>query len=139
MIKKVFIDTDIFLDVATAREPFVDASKAVLSIVEAGFAMGVMSSNSVTNLYYILRKLGSHEKAKLFIGTILHYISVIPIDHENILRALGSEFSDFEDAVQYYCALKNGCHFLVTRNIRDYRFSELQVLEPPALIALYTV
>jgi len=32
MIKKVFIDTDIVLDVALAREPFFSAGKIILAI-----------------------------------------------------------------------------------------------------------
>ena len=137
MIKKVFIDSDIILDVATGRIPFVEYSKTALALIENGFALGVVSSNSITNIYYILRKISSNEKAKSFIKTILEYISVISVDHENIQNALESKFVDFEDGVQNYCALKNRCDLILTRNIKDYTFSELQVLEPNEFLALY--
>jgi predicted nucleic acid-binding protein len=137
MIKKVFLDSDIILDVATGRVPFVDLSKASLSLIENGMALGVISANSVTNMYYILRKLSSNAKAKLFLKTILKYISVITVNHETILQALESKFQDFEDAVQNYCALKNQCDLIITRNTQDYEFSELQILEPKEFVALY--
>ena len=137
MIKKVFVDSDVILDVATGRMPFVENSKASLSLIEGGYALGVISANSITNIYYVLRKISSNEKARLFIKTILKYISIITVDHDSVLTALDSKFTDFEDGVQNYCALKNQCDLILTRNIKDYTNSELQVLEPCEFIALY--
>lgn len=137
MIKKIFIDSDVILDVATGRMPFVEYSKAALSLIEHGYAMGVISSNSITNIYYILRKISTNDKARSFIKTILKYISVITVDHDSILTAIDSKFMDFEDGVQNYCALKNQCDLILTRNTRDYTLSELQVLEPKEFVALY--
>ncbi len=137
MIKKIFVDSDIILDVATGRMPFVDQSKTALALIENGYALGVISSNSITNIYYVLRKISTNDKAKSFIKTILKYISVITVDHGSILTALDSKFMDFEDGFQNYCALKNQCDLILTRNIKDYTFSELQVLEPNEFIALY--
>lgn len=137
MIKRIFIDSDIILDVATGREPFVKNSSLVLSIIENRLAIGVLSANSITNIYYILRKISSGEKAKIFLKTILQYFSVIPVNHNNIIQALESGFSDFEDAVQHFCALTNQCDYIVTRNINDYKKSEITVLEPKEFIAIY--
>ena len=137
MIKKVFIDSDVILDVATGRMPFAEHSKIALSLIENGYALGVISSNSITNIYYVLRKISSNDKARFFIKTILKYISIITVDHDSVITALDSKFMDFEDGVQNYCALKNQCDLILTRNIKDYTFSELQVMEPGEFIALY--
>lgn len=58
MIRRVFIDTDVILDVALAREPFLEASRIVLTLLENNIAIGYMSSNGIANLYYVLRKSG---------------------------------------------------------------------------------
>jgi len=137
MIDKVFIDSDIILDVATGRKPFVENSTRVLSLVEDGKALGMISSNSVTNIYYILRKLSSSEKAKDFIRSIVSFLSVTAVIHSNIIQAIDSGFSDFEDAVQYYSALTHQCSYIVTRNIDDYKESDIPVLEPKEFIALF--
>jgi predicted nucleic acid-binding protein len=136
-MKKVFLDSDIILDIATGREPFYIDSTAVLSLIENGYALGVMSSNSITNIYYILRKLGTGEKAKKFIKTILNYISVVSIEHEDIQKALESKFKDFEDGVQHFSAKRNRCDYIITRNIKDYVFSEIEVIEPKEFILLF--
>jgi len=137
VIKKVFVDSDVILDVATGRIPFVEYSKTALSLIENGYALGVVSSNSITNIYYVLRKISSNDKARVFIKTVLKYISVITVDHDSIMTAIDSKFMDFEDGVQNYCAFKNQCDLILTRNTRDYTFSEIQVLEPKEFVALY--
>jgi predicted nucleic acid-binding protein len=137
MIDRVFIDSDIILDVATARKPFVENSRRVLLIVESGKALGMISSNSVTNIYYILRKLSSSKKAKDFIRSVVSYLSVIAVIHNNNIQALDSGFGDFEVAVQYYSALNHQCSYIVTRNIDDYKDSDIPVLEPKEFIALF--
>ena len=106
MIKKIFVDSDIILDVATGRMPFVDQSKTALALIENGYALGVISSNSITNIYYVLRKISTNDKTRSFIKIILKYISVITVDHGSILTALDSKFMDFEDGFQNYCASK---------------------------------
>lgn len=137
MIQKVFIDSDVILDLATGREPFAESSKIALSIIEDGYALGFISSNSVTNIYYVLRKLSSSDKAKTFIRTLFRYVSTVPVDHGAVIQALESKFHDFEDGVQHFCALDHRCDLILTRNGKHYTFSELKVLEPKEFIALY--
>jgi len=42
--------------------------------------------------------------------------------------ALNSDFSDFEDAIQYYSALENNIDVLITRNLKDYKKAQISVL-----------
>jgi predicted nucleic acid-binding protein len=137
MIKKVFIDTDIVLDVALAREPFFSASKTVLAMAENNIIIGNISSNCIANIYYILRKTGGDSNARKFISNIVKYIAVITIDHQNVLEALKSKFSDFEDALQHYSAVKNQCEYIITRNIEDYKNSKIKVVLPEDFIKMY--
>jgi predicted nucleic acid-binding protein len=130
VIRTAFIDSDIILDVATGRQPFLDNSAMVLSIIEGGLVAGMVSSNIITNVFYILRKLSSGEKAKKFLRSFLEYVTVIPVDHRTVMDALNSDISDFEDAVQHFAALSNNCDCIVTRNIDDYKTAKLNVYSP---------
>jgi predicted nucleic acid-binding protein len=137
MIKKVFIDTDIVLDVALARKPFFSASKIVLAMAENNIIIGNISSNCIANIYYILRKTGGDSNARKFISNIVKYITIITIDHQNVLEALKSKFSDFEDALQHYSAVENQCEYIITRNIEDYKNSKIKVVLPEEFIKMY--
>jgi len=137
LIRRLFIDTDIVLDVALAREPFVSASSMILAMAENNLVTGTMSSNAIANVYYVLRKAGGDAKARVFIGKLLHYLTVITIDHQNVLDALISDFSDFEDALQNCSAVENQCDYIITRNTNDYKKSALRVATPEEFLQLF--
>jgi predicted nucleic acid-binding protein len=139
MIKKVFFDTNIFLDLALSREPFRNSSKTVLAMAEANWLLGFTSSNCVADMYYLLRKNGGDGNTRYFLSGILKYITVIPIDHSMTLDALRSAFSDFEDAMQYGAAMRNRCDCIVTRNTADYKKSTIPVHTPDEFLRLYAV
>ena len=54
-------------------------------------------------------------------------------DYSNYLTdkykwGLNSNFSDFEDSLQYFSALESDCSILITRNGRDFKDSQIPVL-----------
>lgn len=130
MTKRVLVDTDVILDVALAREPFLGASCSVLALLEVRTALGYVTSNGVANLYYILRKIGGDGKARLFLSEIIRYLTVLSIDHSDVVNGLKSGISDLEDAFQQYAAFRNRCDCVVTRNTRDYVHAGLGVFSP---------
>jgi len=83
MIKRVFVDSDVILDVALARQPFLEGSRMSLSLLENNIALGFLSANCIANIYYLLRKSGGDSKARVFISKLLKYLTVIPINHSN--------------------------------------------------------
>ena len=62
-------------------------------------------------------------------------MTIVSIDEENIANAIKSDFSDFEDAVQYYAAFSANVDCIVTRNTKDYTMSEIPVYTPDTLLA----
>lgn len=54
-------------------------------------------------------------------------VKVLPVDDKILELALHSEFTDFEDALQYYCAIENGINLLITRNIKDYKHASIPI------------
>jgi predicted nucleic acid-binding protein len=137
MIKKVFIDADIILDVALSRKGFWEDSRLVLSLVENGIILGFTSSIVVSNIYYVLRKAGGDKNARQFIGRLAKIISILPVDHSDVMNALESKFKDFEDALQHFASLKNRCDYIVTRNTEDYKHSNIEAIQPRELINLF--
>ena len=56
--------------------------------------------------------------------------NVTPIDSFIIDEAMVSPFSDFEDAMQYYSAIREGADAIITRNSNDFDAAQIEVYEP---------
>ena len=137
MIGRVFVDSDVILDVALAREPFVAHSSLVLAILERRRCVGVISSNLVTNVYYVLRKLSSSGQARGFLHDLLQIMEITSVSHHAVVKALASEFTDLEDGIQHFGALEARCDCIVTRNETDYTKATIPVYSPQEFLALF--
>lgn len=129
-MSKIFIDTDIILDFMIAREPFAVDAARIFSLSEQNKINLCTTGLVFSNAYYILRKLAPHKKVIEKLTQLTKVIEIIGLSKSAVLQALSSEFSDFEDALQHYAALSEKATIIITRNIKDYKSSELAVLTP---------
>ncbi|MBS1606209.1 MAG: PIN domain-containing protein [Bacteroidetes bacterium] len=129
-MNKAFIDTDVILDFLIAREPFAVDAARIFSLSENKQISICTSGLVFSNSYYVLRKLGTHKKVIEKLTQLTRLIDVIGLSKTAVMQALGSDFSDFEDALQHYAALAEGVKVIVTRNTKDYKHSQLAVLTP---------
>ena len=70
---------------------------------------------------------------KVLIDTniIVGYIYILGVDKTIIIRALNSNWKDFEDAVQGNVAKENSLDLIVTRNTKDFAKMEgVQIVDP---------
>ncbi|SKB68444.1 PIN domain-containing protein [Salegentibacter holothuriorum] len=130
-MKNVLIDTDVILDFFFDREPFAEFATDILNLCEENKIKGFTTPVIICNTYYLLRKTAKHDIVIEKIKQLLTIIDVLKIDKEVVLDSLNSDFKDFEDALQNYSAVKNGkISVVLTRNIKDYKKSELAVMTP---------
>lgn len=130
MSKEVFIDTDIVLDLLCKREPFYPYAAEVFTLGDKGTLTLLTTPLVFANVFYILRKLLGIEKAKELLRKLRIMMGIVEIDEKIVDLALNSSFSDFEDGIQYFTAREHGIQHLLTRNLRDYKGSELIVQTP---------
>jgi hypothetical protein len=82
-------------------------------------------------LYYVLRKIESHNKVIAKLDSISRLLTILKVDQQIIKFAIASGFPDFEDSIQYNCALNyKKIDVLITRNIKDYKGSQIPVMTP---------
>lgn len=130
---KVLFDTNIILDVLLNREPFVEVSANLLSLVENKEIEGYLCATTITTLDYLIAKISNRKKAKNEIKKLISLFHISPVDSIVIELALNSEFKDFEDAVQYFAGECSKVDSLVTRNIKDFKQAKLPVNTPDEL------
>jgi len=73
------------------------------------------------------KALNANEARKTLIKFKL-IVKILPLDDRISALALSSDFSDFEDAIQYYTAIENNLSTIITRNKKDFKTSILPVL-----------
>jgi predicted nucleic acid-binding protein len=129
-LNKTFIDTDVILDFMIAREPFALDAARIFSLSENKEVLVCTTGLVFSNAYYVLRKLGTHKKVIEKLTQLSRIIEIIGLSKDAVMQALGSDFSDFEDALQHYAALAGDVKVIITRNTKDYRNSQLAVLTP---------
>jgi predicted nucleic acid-binding protein len=128
MIPRIFLDTDIVLDLLLERQPHYSSAAAVFAMADRKRIKLYVSALSFANANYILsRKIGVTESRNI-LRDLKALLAVLPVDEKVVELALNSEFTDFEDAIQHFCASGNNIQLLLTRNVRDYRQSQIRVI-----------
>lgn len=119
---KVFLDTNVMLDSALARQETGMAATAILSACEYQDVDGYLSFLTIANMAYILKKGRTTEELKSLLKEYTRYLTVLPMNNDQLQMAYGIEAPDFEDVLQYACAKAGGCEIFVTNNVKHYRF-----------------
>ncbi|GGE25792.1 PIN domain-containing protein [Psychroflexus planctonicus] len=136
---RVLLDTDVIMDFFFNREPFAEFAIEVLNRCEEGKIKGFITPVIICNVYYLLRKTAQHQLIIEKIKQLLSIIDIVQMDKEVVLDALNSEFNDFEDALQNYAAIQNSTlNIILTRNIKDFKKSDLGVFTPETYLKLNT-
>lgn len=137
-MENVFIDTDVIVDFLTDRKPFSLESAKIFSLIDQKKIKGCVSSLSFSNLYYVLRKFGTHKKVISSLQELSELVDILKIDSDIVKSALASDFKDFEDSIQYFAAQEyKKVDFIITRNIKDYKDSSLPVMTPETFLVTF--
>jgi predicted nucleic acid-binding protein len=130
---KIFVDTNVLLDVLARREPFYSASAEVWSLTESGTIQGCISAISFNNIYYVVRKTAGKCKAD-------KALRILPVAPDTLIlnQAIDSTMDDFEDAIQFYSAIRARAECLITRNPGHFERTEtnLAISTPDEFLAV---
>ena len=127
---KVFLDTNVALDFLMHRDGFFEEARAVMALGYNGYCELFLSSLSFSNIAYIARK--KFEGGLLYdcLAEIRELVSVTGVDQDVVDSAIALHAKDFEDAMQYFSARSIIADCIVTRNVKDFPFSDITVMTP---------
>ena len=115
---KVFLDTNILVDFVEQRDNL-QYAKAIFELGLTGDLDLYASYLTFANLAFILRHRTKEERYNLM-RTVREMVTVIDNTAVQLDNALGREVKDFEDLLQYCCALSGGCDLIITNNKKDF-------------------
>ena len=131
---KLFFDCDIILDIFFERKEHFTDSFHIFNLVGNKIHHGYTSSLVISNLHYITRKKFSRSETRKILIELCSIIQILSVDEKIISLALLSDFNDFEDSIQHFTAFENKMDYIITRNVRDYKLSEVKILTPSQFI-----
>ena len=134
-MKRILIDTDVILDFFFDRQPFSEFAVKIFSLCESKQIQGFVTPVIYSNTYYLLKQTAKHDKVIEKLTQLLSITDVLSMDRNVVHQALISKFKDFEDALQNFSAINDGTiDVIVTRNIKDFKKSEIGVLTPESFV-----
>ncbi|MDR1445229.1 MAG: type II toxin-antitoxin system VapC family toxin [Treponema sp.] len=127
MNKKLFVDSDIILDLLAERPLFYSDSAKMFSWAYKKKIELYTTAVVLANVFYILRKVNGNERSKGQIKDLRLLVKILPVNENTVDMALSSKFNDFEDGLQYYAAREQNLFGIITRNINDYRVKDIVI------------
>lgn len=127
MKPKVFIDTNVMVDLLTRREPFYIAAKQLFSLVDQGKCKAVVAAISFSTTAYLLERKLNYEDITLLLRQFSSIVEIASVDELAVRKSLSASslFRDIEDAMQYYAACAADCELIITRNVKDFTRASL--------------
>ena len=132
---KLFIDTNVVVDFLGKREPFFENAAIIFEMMRQGKTEAIVSSLTIVNCAYILRKSFSNETMLEKIDDLCQLLGVSSINKSVILDAIACKLTDFEDAVQYYSAQLYQPDVIITRDKTGFASFVLPVMTPAEFVA----
>jgi predicted nucleic acid-binding protein len=132
---RVLLDTNVVLDVLLQRGEWLAGAQAIWQASIDGGLESCITASSLTDIYYISRRLVGAQAARHTVRTCLDSLSIMTVDKETLEQAYALPVNDFEDALQMAAAVRNGLTALVSRDPSGFSGSPVPVLSPAELVA----
>ena len=120
---RLFLDTNIVVDLLERREPFCHDAVRLFT----------MAYNKQVQL--IVSPI-TYSTASFLLSNFRQLSRVATTNERTVDDSLASQFKDFEDAMQYYTALKAKADFIITRNGKDFTASKIPVMTATEFLAI---
>ncbi len=127
-MSRLFLDTNVILDLLAKRNPFYDSIAKIATLADEKKIIIVSSPISFTTVEYVLNKYESSESVLNRLRKFKIICEVCEVNGETVEKALNSGFADFEDSIQYFSAVQSFCSIIITRNGIDFKNSSIPIM-----------
>jgi len=136
-MRTIFLDTNIVIDFLADRKPFSLFAAKLFNFSILGKVKIYISAVSYNNIYYILRQSHASGETIKLLDELSEMTEIADVTKSVIRKSLKSDFKDFEDAIQYNCALSlTKVDFIITRDTKDFKKSTLSVMTPEEAVSV---
>lgn len=127
-IMKLFLDTNVIVDLLENRKPWVQDVMVLFQLAVEKKVELFVSDLTIVNIAYITRKSYPVDQLYDALVRLRKFVTIAGTGSTVINKAIDSRYNDFEDAVQYFAAKGENVDYIITRNAKDFSFSSIPVL-----------
>lgn len=125
---RLYLDANVILDYLQKR-PNATYVQNILLLAHKNKVTLITSVLNFATIFYLEKRRGHATKKILERFRLINkVISAVDQTTTSYQSALDANFSDFEDALQYFAAVENQANLFVTGNKKDYKNSVIPVL-----------
>ena len=135
---RLYLDANVVISVLNKEYPLFTYSSRVMSLADRpGFEV-FTSPLALAIAFYFASKKSGEVSAKKKIDLLTNRIRISTINEAITKKALENpQAHDFEDGLQYYSAMDQACEVIITEDMSDFYFSEIEVLGCEEFMSYY--
>ncbi len=132
---RILLDTNIVLDALLDRQPWAAKAAIIWQASDEGQIVGYIVASTLTDIFYIARRLSDLETARKAIRLCLETFEICSVDRQALEQAYALSGNDFEDNLQIACAHIANLDAIVTRDSAGFKATTIPVLTPTEMAA----
>ena len=137
---RIFLDANILVSVLNKEYPVFPYSSRVLGLADNRKFAVWTSPICLAIAFYFAEKKSGAAVAKQKMEVLVNKINITLTDKETVLQAVKNKsIVDFEDGLEYYAAVQAKCQCIVTQDVNDFYFSEMEILKSKDFVEKYLV
>ena len=134
---KVFVDTNVLIDVLAERTAYYPEAMRVWTLAESGRIDARVAAISFSNCYYIVSRYAGRRSAEKAMRLLRDVFKPVDLTAQVLNQAIDAGMPDFEDAVQFHSAVHAKADCIITRNPSHFPRSSMPVLSPAEFVAVH--
>ena len=132
---RILLDANIVLDclvleatgLPRAGKP---SSDEVLNLCDLGVHQGLVAWHTLPIVAYYHEKQGDADNTAAMLDSLLTMLEVPSVSHRDAATWRTHGIADFEDGLQFACAVAGGAEIIITRNTADFEGSAIPAMTP---------
>jgi predicted nucleic acid-binding protein len=127
---RIFVDANIIISVLNKEYPSFTYTSRILSLGSfKNFAL-YTSPICLAIAFYFAEKKHKAARAKEKIRLLCDHINIAEAGNAAVQNALkNNKVLDFEDGLEYYSAIESKCDCIVTEDVDDFYFAEIEIIK----------
>lgn len=133
----IFVDANILVSVLNKEYPLFTYTSRILSL--AGHKKyNVFTSPLCLGIAFYFAEKKCKETARKKLDLLIEHLSITTIDEKIVQQVKNNKaIHDFEDGLEYYSAIRSKCDCIITQDLADFYFSEIEILDTENFISRY--